>query len=367
MNEISVGIDDQIFIAQSRGGISKYFVELIQRLPDYGVNPVLLMSNTNNLHLIESGLLPTSEPSRKSSRNKFNWLTWRLAGVPNQIPDPFPRIDLIHHTFTNRRYLGISDSPSVTTIFDMTPELFPQYFRKGNPHLSKHRYCREVDALISISQSTKNDIDAIYRGKFSEKITVIPFGVGDQFFRRNVIDIKLPNEFLLFVGVRRGYKAFDVLCKAFKKVSKSHPKLMLVVVGGGDFVPSEAKLINELGIADKIVKINPTDSEIVEVYRRASAFVFPSEYEGFGLPTLEALATGTVAILADNSCMREVGGDAATYFETGNINDLTDKINASLDAKVASEAAEKGPIWASKFTWDHVAEKTSIFYRSILG
>ena len=59
--------------------------------------------------------------------------------------------------------------------------------------------------------------------------------------------------------------------------------------------------------------------------------------------------------------------DAATYFETGNINDLTDKINASLDAKVASEAAEKGPIWASKFTWDHVAEKTSIFYRSILG
>ncbi len=361
---LTVGFDDQIFQAQTRGGISKYFVELLGRLPDHGVRPVVLSTRTRNLHLAESGLVPLApEPGRLRSR--ADWISWRLVGRPRTTPRPLPHLDLMHHTFTHPAYLRSWRGPRVMTLFDMTPELFPEYFKLGNPHFAKRRYCDECDAIISISQNTADDMTRLYTPALATKTVVIPFGVGEAFLERGAPILDLPDRYLLFVGVRSGYKDFGTCYAAFERLADTDSALHLVVVGGGPFSDAERTSIDRSGLAARVRKLQPADAEMPEVYRRATSFVFPSLYEGFGLPTLEALACGTPTVLADASCSREVGGTVARYFTPRDVDELVSVLRESMSPAARDEARTSGPSYARTFTWDRAAELTAQVYRSV--
>ena len=363
---LRVGFDDQIFQAQQRGGISKYFVELFARLPDHGVEPVVLSTRTRNLHLAESGLVPlAAEPGKIGAR--VVWASWRLLGRPRTSPRPTPALDLMHHTFTHPAYLRSWRGPRVMTLFDMTPELFPEYFKLGNPHFAKRRYCEVSDAIISISQNTADDMLRLYSAELGAKTHVIPFGVGEAFLDRTGDVLDLPARYLLFVGVRGGYKDFGTCWSAFERLAATDPELQLVVVGGGPFSEAEQRTFDESGLAARVRRVQPADPEMPEVYRRAEAFVFPSLYEGFGLPTLEALASGTPTILADASCSREVGGQAARYFVPGDVDDLVSRLREALEPQRREEARASGPAYARGFTWDLAASRTAEVYRRIVA
>lgn len=361
---LRVGFDDQIFVAQPRGGISKYFVEIAQRLPDYGVEPVILSTGTRNVHLSESGLVPLApKPSRLVER--ATWASWRLIGQPRTMPRPLPRLDVMHHTFTHGSYLRSWSGPRVVTVFDMTPELFPSYFKLGNPHFAKRRYCEVSDAVISISQNTAHDIARLYGSHLESKTHVIPFGVGEQFFATGGSALDLPARYVLFVGVRGGYKDFTSAFTAFTVLAADDPQLEFVVAGGGPFTEAEEKAFTDAGLRDRIRHISPTDATMPELYSRALVFVFPSIYEGFGLPTLESLAAQTPAVLADASCSREVGGDAALYFEPGDVADLVAKLREAMAPASQKRVATAGPAQGKRYTWDSVAEMTADLYRRV--
>ena len=361
---LRVGFDDQIFQAQLRGGISKYFVELVERLPQFGIEPVVLSTSTRNLHLAESGLVPRApEPGRLAARTA--WASWRLFGRPRTTPRPMPQLDVMHHTFTHGSYLRSWSGPSVVTMFDMTPELFPSYFKLGNPHFAKRRYCDECDAIISISQNTADDMYRLYGDAMRDRTTVIPFGVGEEFLEPGPAPAGLPERYVLFVGVRTGYKDFPTAVEAYARVAADDPDLALVVVGGGAFTSEELDALAAAGVADRVTKLQPSDAEMPETYRRAAVFLFPSLYEGFGLPTLESLAAGTPTILADASCSREVGGDAALYFEPANRDQLVDRIREALSPSASEDAQLRGPARAREFGWDRVAQMTADLYRSL--
>ena len=359
-----VGFDDQIFVAQRRGGISKYFVELLSRLPRFGIEPVVLSRGTRNLHLAESGLVPRL-PDYSRAVATATYISWRLAGIPRTSPHPLPPFEVMHHTFTNPWYLGAWKGPRVVTVFDMTPELFPSYFPRGNPHFAKRRYCEVSDAIISISQNTADDLLRLYSGDLASKTHVIPFGVGAEFFASSGTTLELPGRYVLFVGVRYGYKHFDVGFSAFRALAAEDPQLELVVVGGGSFSREEEDAFATAGLSTRVRHLTPSDSAMPEVYRRASAFMFPSIYEGFGLPTLEALASRTPTVLADASCSREVGGDAALYAAPGDVDDLTRQLRVALSPQGARRLAAAGPEWAKKFNWDDLASSTADLYRSV--
>jgi glycosyltransferase involved in cell wall biosynthesis len=125
-------------------------------------------------------------------------------------------------------------------------------------------------------------------------------------------------------------------------------------------------MIESAGLADRVVRLQPADEEMPEVYRRATAFLFPSRYEGFGLPTLEALASGTPTILADASCSQEVGGDAALYFAPGDVDELVDRISVAMSPNERSRVASAGPAHGRQFTWEKAAERTAALYRSLM-
>jgi glycosyltransferase involved in cell wall biosynthesis len=365
---LRVGFDDQIFVAQPRGGISKYFVELLSRLPEHGIEPILLSTGTRNLHLSESGLVP-SLPARRAIAEKVTWATWRTLGLPDTTPRPLPPFDVLHHTFTHPRYLRLPAPSRVVTVFDMTPELFPEYFPLGNPHFAKRRYCLEADAVISISQNTADDVERLYGAAAAERSVVIPFGVGEQFFAdaqgEAVESLQLPADYLLFVGVRRGYKRFDNAYEAFRILASDDPSLTLVIAGGGPLSAEEVQTIERDGLTGRVHHVSPSDDQMPELYRRAAVFVFPSIYEGFGLPTLEALASGTPTVLADASCSREVGGGAALYFAPGDVVDLVARIGEALSESNALAVEESGPEQGRRFSWDAVASLTADLYRRV--
>jgi glycosyltransferase involved in cell wall biosynthesis len=361
---LRVAFDDQIFNAQLRGGISKYFVELMQRLPEHGIDPVLLSTKTRNLHLAETGWV-TRLPPQSQRAETVKWVSWRVTGHPRSAPRPLPQFDLMHHTFTNGAYLRGWRGPRIVTVFDMTPELYPSYFTHGNPHFEKRRYTRDSDAIISITENTAQDLYRIYSDNLRSKTHVIPFGVGEEFFDSSADTLDLPERYLLFVGVRYGYKDFETGLAAFARMAVRDPGLALVVVGGGPFSPDETASIAATGAADRVIKLTPPDRDMPEVYRRARAFMFPSIYEGFGLPTLESLAAGTPAVLADASCSREVGGSVALYFSPGDVDDLVATLRLAMSPDEQARAAVEGPARGHEFTWDRVAAMTADLYRSV--
>src|SRR4051794_12033465 len=148
---IRVGFDDQIFQAQRRGGVSRFFVELIRHLPDQDVEPVLLSDGTRNLHLAESGMVP-ERPELSHFQQRMQWVSWSLLGHPRTMPRRLPPLDLLHHTYSHRSYLRMWRGPRVMSLYDMTPETYPELFPLGNPHFAKRRYTEVADRIISISE-----------------------------------------------------------------------------------------------------------------------------------------------------------------------------------------------------------------------
>ena len=364
---IRVGFDDQIFIAQSRGGISKYFVEIIQRLPKYGVEPILLCEETRNSHLAESGLVPRAKQD-SNLKSRLRGYLWRLTGNPRYKGPLIETVDVIHHTFTNGAYLGLGHKPSVVTICDMIPEVYPEYFPTGNPHFAKKKFAERCDVLISISGSTTNDMLKFYGDNLRSKTMVVPLGVGEQFLSPHpeVEMPDLPEKYLLFVGVRRGYKHFKTAFLAFEKMAKNDSELCFVVIGGGRYSDEERKMVQTSPFVERVFHFNPSDEQMPEFYRRAKCFVFPSVYEGFGLPTLESLASGTPVVLADASCSREVGGDLAIYCEPGDVQSLIDSVEKATSIDWVNRIKRDGPARAKEFTWDFVAEETAKIYKNLV-
>jgi glycosyltransferase involved in cell wall biosynthesis len=265
---LKVGFDDQIFVAQARGGFSKYFVELIKRLPEHDVEPVLLPRWTRNLHLGESGLAPRAAEQGPLARRR-DWFMWRLIGHPRAQARVFPQLDVMHHTFSHPAYLRSWSGPRVFTVVDMTPELFPHLFKLGNPHLAKKAYCNAADAIVSISDSTADDLARLYGDSMRAKTSTVHFGVGEEFLgagseRR----LTLPDRYGLFVGVRSGYKDFETAVATMARVRSvdAHRDLKFVMVGGGPLTAAESTLLARHGLGGDTSHLRLADDDMPEVY-----------------------------------------------------------------------------------------------------
>src|SRR5680860_273187 len=193
----------------------------------------------------------------------------------------------------------------------MIPELYPELFPKGNPHLDKELFIRSADLIICISETTRRDLFRIYGG-LGQPVVVIPHGVGERFRGEADRLPSLPDRYVLFVGNRGAYKDFPVLARAFARTRRDRSE-WLVVVGGGEFTASEAADLQTLGILERVRHVALADAELPGAYGHALCFVSPSRYEGFGLTTLEAMASGCPTLLASTPAHREVGGDSS-YF-----------------------------------------------------
>lgn len=364
--DMKVGFDEQIFLTQRFGGISRYFSNLVAILcstPRYGVQIVQGWRWSPNVHANLIGLsraipvldrLGSSSPFLLGGYHVANTISRRSAALA----------DVEHCTYYHPRFLKRRKGQLlVITIFDMIPELFPNQFPKGNPHLSKDRYVAAADMIVCVSHSARNDLVTIY-GDPGVPMPVIYLGV-DSAFSPGLAPISgVPARFLLYVGRRDGYKDFNVLARAFAAIQDK--KVSLVAAGGGTFDELERSRLSSLGIQDRVLHLEVSDGDLARLYASAEALVMPSRHEGFGLPALEAMASGTPVVLANSSSLLEVGGSVARYFPVGDVGSLRTVLEELLeDRALREQIGAAGVARSARFTWEVMAEATAAAYREL--
>lgn len=364
--------DHQIFIYQDFGGISRYFYELMNAFgKDKDIGFDLALDYSNN-HYIKKARFVKSKPFFKTRKFKgknrlLHYLNMRgerklLIGKD---------YDVFHPTYYDPYFLKyIGDKPFVLTIHDMVYELFPQIFSSGDK-TSEHKKLLALKAtkIIAISENTKRDMIKLL-GIKEDKIEVIYLAnslCAEAIEQGKCVASELPQKYLLFVGNRRVYKNFDTFIESISQLLKDDEDLNLICAGGGKFTPSEIVSLEKLGVIHKVTQRPFDDNQLSQLYLNALAFVFPSLYEGFGIPILEAFACGCPVIASNVSSLPEVAGDAAEYFDPDDKMSILSAVKKVIyDFDLRCELRGKGYGRLKAFSWGKTANNTKKLYQSIL-
>lgn len=377
--------DYQAFQMQKVGGVSNCFVELIAHLPN-SVDWTIGLKESNNVHLREKGLLPDV---KEQSLVAENFLTKRpfkgkatLFKYLNEHFNSFPSsehinqkycidlleeqdFDLFHPTFFHPYFLKyLGNKPFVLTVHDFITDKFcsPNDVQTQRRKLLASKAAH----LIAVSEQTKQDaVDFLHVP--SDKISVIYHGVSipDNIAYKKVVD----GNYFLFVGRRGDYKNFKPMIKAMAEFLKKHTDYKLVCTAG-DFNKDEMALFDNLGIKDRIVHVFASYTELLSLYKYAMAFIYPSLYEGFGIPILEAYAMRCPVLLSEESCFPEIAGEAALYFKLNqHENTLTPLLEkfSRMSSEEIDSLISKQNCQLQKYSWEKSAKQLADVYSMVLS
>ena len=287
-------------------------------------------------------------------------------------------IDLLHSPVfvSPKNYKG----KGVLTIHDTTFITHPQYhvpskkiyFKWGIPMSIKKN-----NKIIAISKNTESDLVNLFP-QYKDKFLYIPYGVKGIFFkkiRNEKIEIfkkklDLPKKYFLYVGVLEPKKNIIGILKAFKSIYKNNKDLYFVIAGRKGWYYSDIfKAIKELNLTENVIYPGHIEYEQLPLlYQGAMFFIYPSFYEGFGMPVLEAMAAGCPVITSGISSTKEVAKDGALFVDPESIDDIANAMKSILiDEKLREEIIHKGEKRASEFNWEKTAEITQKLYIEVLN
>jgi glycosyltransferase involved in cell wall biosynthesis len=368
---MNVTYDAQVFSFQEHGGISRYYCELLKQFSMMdGIDPSLIIEYSNSQYLPELDFIHVRHffPSHRfKGRNEIIKLLNRMH--VRRSFHKLSHIDVFHPTYYDPYFLDLLDDiPFVLTIYDMSHELYPQLFSKFDfTAENKKEVSAKASRIIAISEHTKKDIVTLLNIPVS-KIDVIPLATTLFPSRMGDTALSLPHKYILYVGKRNTYKNFFFLLSAIKALSKMNIHCSLVCAGGGNLSAQEKKEINRLQLSDKIIQMAVNDNILAHLYSKAQALVFPSLYEGFGIPVLEAFACECPALLSNRSSLPEVGGDAALYFDPESVPNLVERLAEVLENNVLVDSMRINGLRRLKlFSWENTARKTIETYRKVVG
>jgi glycosyltransferase involved in cell wall biosynthesis len=354
--------DHQIFSSQVYGGVSKYFAEVITRLPAENWEISAWLSNNEYVkfhHLFKA----TSFFPQINFRGKGRIMS--ELGKPYSIYKMLQgKYDVVHQTnFDTYLIKAIGTKPMVTTYHDIN-FLTEQNYQPRMVELQK-KSLERADAVIAISENTKRDM-LRYFDIDEKKISVVYHGIDIPVIPSQFDDRVVQVPYILFVGMRHLFKNFKNFIKAFATVSKKYPEVHIVCTRQ-DFSSEELALFHSLGIESKMKVIKADEVTLNRLYRDALFFIFPSKYEGFGMPILEAMINKCPVALANSSCFPEIAGNAGIYFNPNEIDSIAEIIEKFLDSQTLREIyAQKGYERALKFTWQETSNRHFEIYKSLM-
>ncbi|PQJ34738.1 hypothetical protein BSZ35_09125 [Salinibacter sp. 10B] len=362
---LRVAYDYDTFTTQRYGGISRSFVEHFRRFARGGkVEVCLPFRFSRNAYLRHctsySGI--TIDVYFRGLRRLLNSLNFPmfLSGVWGG------GVDVYHQTHYNVCLAKLcSGIPLVVTVHDMTPELYPEEF--DNPeavHSGKQEMCDRATAIVCVSENTKQDLQDIYNCD-SEKIYVVPHGGGKKKTQGDE-SLNTPDQYVLYVGKRKGYKNFSELVKALAPLMEEMPELHLVCLGGEEITDSELRPFVKRGVDSRVHHDTPSDEKMTSYYRNATLLAYPSLYEGFGLPILEAFRNRCPVVVSRRSCFPEIAGEAAAYFEPGKEEALKTVVERVVkDDEYRRTLIDRGEKRRRQFSWRRSAECLHRVYQDV--
>lgn len=365
---VKVFFDHQKFSEQKFGGITRYFSALIDAVkadPDFDYRLGALYSN--NHYIRNEDLLLNNALGRwifkRKPRRIYKWnkqYSKYLIGKND--------FDVLHPTYFHPYFLKRTKKPYVMTMHDMIYEALPEYFTNTEPlPYQKKITTGNASAVIAISESTRQDLIK-YLDVPPEKIRMIHHG----------LDLKaplpvekmpgLPENYILFVGERGNYKNFFRFVEAGAELLQEFKDLHLVFAGGGPFQVADSLAVQRLGIQARCLQFDVNDAQLNYLYQQARVFVFPSLYEGFGYPLLEAFKNGCPIAASDASCFPEIGGDAVSYFNPYDQHSIYTVVRSVLsDSTSRNSLISKGSERLKLFPIEKQQQATLDLYREVAG
>jgi glycosyltransferase involved in cell wall biosynthesis len=377
LSSLQVLMDGIIFELQAQGGISRIYQEILPRMceledslritlfgdqrakqapPEHAhIRPVQIQTYRQ---LLRPGSIwmPVLTKIRDSARQR------RLGSGAGQIWHS------TYYTFP-RDWAGYQ----VLTIHDMIYELFADLFNTRDDQWVRtyKRLCvQNADMVICVSESTKNDLVEYYQLKDKE-IRVI-YSAYSRVFKPIIRDDIKPDyrnlkPFFLYIGRRLRYKNFGHMLRAYS-LWPSRDSVDLLIVDRTPWSSEERKLLEELGVEGSVhLHLNVTDEELCQLYNQAEALIYPSLYEGFGIPLLEAMACGCPVIASRIPSTIEVAGEIPFYFEPDSIGDLCATLDQALSAGKHTPRTRQGLEKVKEYSWDKTALQTLNVYRDFFS
>ena len=353
-----------MFTFQRFGGVTRYFADLMYNLPADEFVADIPMRYCENHYVTETYghnykklSFPANYRLRRRVYSLFNDYI-SMSAVNNS------DYDIFHPTYFSPYFLKAvkrRQKPFVLTIHDMTFERFPQdvlFYDRTIPN--KRRLIAEADHIIAVSENTKRDIVEILDTD-PAKISVVHHGYKPV----TTVAPQLFDHYVLYVGERKGYKNFLPWLSAILPIMHNDRTLKIVCTGS-PFTSAELEQFAKWDISDRVQHISANDAQMASLYRHALCFVFPSHYEGFGIPILEAFHNGCPVCLSDASCFPEVAGNAALFFNPNDTQSMHDTLKELLTSTtLRDELRTKGTLRSKEFTLEKMVDNTCNVYRKL--
>ena len=358
--------DHQIFCSQVYGGISRYFLEIASEISlKNDIDVTVLAPLSVNQHLHQKNNIKLIGKTVK--KIPFSGILMRALN-DTLAPLHFSTrrgVNIYHETYYTDFDIAPRGAARVITVHDMIHEKFPHFFPRHDKTASrKYAAITRADRVICVSENTRRDL-LEFHDVDPSIVSVIPHGISAQ-LQSSVYQRGFPRKKqLLYVGARAGYKNFRNLLQAFSLSRLPAEGFKIVCFGGGAFVQEERLLIEELHLNDRIEYRFGDDATLSELFRESAAFVYPSLYEGFGIPLLEAMSCNCPVICSSTSAFPEVAGDAAEYFDPANVDSIRLALEQVFDSTSRPmEMTSRGAVRAREYTWATSAHLTLKVYQS---
>jgi glycosyltransferase involved in cell wall biosynthesis len=248
----------------------------------------------------------------------------------------------------------------------MIHEKYAEYFGNSPDSFNKRKLCNSASKIIAISHSTKKDLIDIFNIP-KEKIEVIYLATDYASIISTKPKFDIDRSYILFTGNRSIYKNFFTFLIAVSPILKNDKDLHLICTGP-DFTTIENRWLEEMEIIGKVISyFCKSDGELVHLYKNAECFVFPSLYEGFGFPVLEAFACDCPLVSSPGGSLKEIAGNAAVYFNPKDIREMRKSINNVLsDDVLKKDLVVAGKLRLKDFSWDKCRKETNLLYSKLV-
>jgi len=360
--------DYQIFLEQRYGGISRYFCELAPRIGTMpGFSAKVFAPLYSSAYVASERIAPFGIQVKK---RRIIWKAYEaIDAALSAAYFPVSKSSIVHETYYRAHGHGPKICPIVVTVHDMIHERYRDMFPASDTTtIRKRKAVERADRVICVSEHTRRDLIELF-GVPAAKALTIPHGIWRPVpVESGNLPVPASNTpYLLYVGNREFYKNFSGLLKACGSARILMENFSIIAFGGPPLSRAEFELMDDLRIPrEKVRWIYGDDTLLSRLYREATALVYPSLYEGFGIPPLEAMSCDCPVICSNASSIPEVVGNAGVYFDPAEPDAIAKAIESVVNSEMLrASLIHRGRERIQAFSWDSCAAATASVYSSL--